>query len=91
MHRVETVGDDTDASVEALPPEFLAAFAELRAALEVAPWTGRAALEVAPWTGRAALRGRRTPSGSRTAIFGPQERAMVLYVVGEHDPSRDRR
>lgn len=73
MYRVETGGEDIDASIEALPPEFLPAFAELRAALEVAPWTvGR------PYVAT-------NPAGSRTASFGPQERGMLLYVVQEHD------
>ena len=38
MYRVETVGVDIDAAIAALPSELLPAFAELRVALEVAPW-----------------------------------------------------
>jgi hypothetical protein len=39
MYTVEPVGDDIDASIAALPPELLEDFAELRAALDVSPWT----------------------------------------------------
>lgn len=73
MYRVETVGDDIDASIEALPEDFLASFAELRVALEVSPWSvGR------PYVAS-------NPNGSRTASFGPGDRGMVLYVVQEHE------
>lgn len=73
MYRVQTVGEDIDEAVEALPAEFLTAFAELRATLEVAPWTvGR------PYVAA-------NPGGSRTASFGPQDRGLVLYVVQERD------
>lgn len=73
MYRVETVGNDIDASIAALPAEFLTAFAELRVALEVAPWTvGH------PYVAT-------NPGGSRTASFGPQDRGLVLYVVQEHE------
>jgi hypothetical protein len=73
MYRVETVGEDIDASIEALPPEFLEAFAELRVALEVSPRSvGR------PYVAT-------NPGGSRTASFGPQDRGLVLYVVQEHE------
>ena len=38
MSQVETVGEDIDAAIDALPAELLAAFAELRVALELKPW-----------------------------------------------------
>jgi hypothetical protein len=73
MYRVETVGEDIDAAIEALPEDLLAAFAELRVALEVSPRTvGR------PYVAA-------NPSGSRTASFGPGDRGMVLYVVQERE------
>ena len=39
VYVVETIGGDIDDSIAALPPDLQAAFAELRAALEVPPWT----------------------------------------------------
>jgi hypothetical protein len=39
VYRIEPVGPDVEASVEALVPALLADFAEPRAALEVSPWT----------------------------------------------------
>ena len=71
MYRVETVGEDVDAAISALPIGLLSAFAELRVALEVAPWDiGR------PYVAS-------NPGGSRTASFGPEDRGMVLYAVEE--------
>ena len=71
MYRVETVGEDVDTSIQALPSDLLSAFAELRVALEVAPWNiGR------PYVVS-------NPDGSRTASFGPEDRGMVLYAVEE--------
>lgn len=73
MYRVETVGPDVDAAVDALPPELLAAFAELRTTFEVAPWdVGQ------PYVAS-------TPFGSRTAIFGPADRGLVLYAVNDRE------
>ena len=73
MYRVETLGDDIDAAIAALPSELLPAFAELRVALEVAPW-GVAEPYVAA-----------NPSVSRMASFGPGGRGMVLFVVQDYE------
>lgn len=73
MYRVEAVGDDIEASIDALPPEFLAAFRELETSLGGAPWSvGR------PYNAT-------TPRGSRTATFGPNGRGLVLFAINDRD------
>jgi hypothetical protein len=39
VYRVEPVGEDITSAIDALPPDFLPAFAEVRVALEVSPWS----------------------------------------------------
>lgn len=73
MYRVEPVGDDIAAAIEALPPEFLDAFAELRVALEVSPRSVGEPYHPA------------NPGGSRTATFGPYGRGLVVYAVEDSD------
>ncbi|PVZ11028.1 hypothetical protein [Actinomycetospora cinnamomea] len=73
MYRVETVGEDIDAAIDALPRDFVPAFDDLRSSLQEAPWDiGR------PYVAS-------NPRGSRTATFGPEGRGLVLYVVQERE------
>lgn len=73
MYRVEPVGDDIAAAIDALPSDFMSAFAELRVALEIAPWSvGQ------PYNPAA-------PRGSRSATFGLDERGLVVYSVEDSD------
>ncbi|GLZ45869.1 hypothetical protein Acsp06_20540 [Actinomycetospora sp. NBRC 106375] len=73
MYRVETVGDDIDAAIEALPPEFVAGFLNLWAALGDDPWAaGR------PYVAS-------NPRGSQTATFGPDGRGLALFVVHDRE------
>lgn len=66
----EVVDDAQSRSqIDALPAEVLVGFAELRAALEVAPWSGDP-LNVA------------NPDGPvRTLTFGPERQGLVTYLV----------
>lgn len=73
MYRVEPVGEDISAAIAELPPDFLAAFAEVRVALEVAPWSVGQPYNPAK------------PSGSRSATSGPDERGLVVYAVEDSD------
>ena len=73
MYRVVPVGEDISAVIDALPTNFLADFAELRAALEVAPWSVGEPYHPA------------NPTGSRAATFGPDERGLVVYAVEDSD------
>jgi hypothetical protein len=73
VYRVEPVGEDIASAITPLPREFLAAFAEVRVALEVAPWTvGQ------PYNPT-------NPTGSRSAMFGPDERGLIIYSVEDSD------
>lgn len=66
-----TLDDESEPQVGALPPVALAPFAELRAALEVAPWNGD------PFD-------RLKPDGAiRTWTFGPNSEGMAVYLVLE--------
>lgn len=69
MHAVRSVGEDVDAAVAALPIEFLAAFAEVRVALEVAPHS----------VGRPFVSSN--PRGSRTTTFGPDGRGLLIFAI----------
>ena len=69
MYRVEPVGPDVEAAIAVLPRELLIDFAELRAALEVSPWTVGTALVPA------------NPSGLRVATIGPAGTGQVVYHV----------
>lgn len=73
MYVVETVGDDIDTSIAALPPELLDGFAELRAALEVSPWT----------VGRPLVPSN--PAGLRVATIGQDGLGQVVFHVLERD------
>jgi hypothetical protein len=73
VYRVEPVGDDIAAAIDALPSDFLAAFAEVRVALEVTPWSVGQPYNPAK------------PAGSRSATFGPDERGLVIYSVEDSD------
>ncbi|WP_018335595.1 hypothetical protein [Actinomycetospora chiangmaiensis] len=73
MFRVEPVGEDISAAIDALPTDLLAAFADLCAALEVAPWSVGEPYHPA------------NPTGSRAATFGPDERGLVVYAVEDSD------
>lgn len=69
MYDVRVVGEDVAEVIEALPAEFLVAFAELQVALEVSPRSvGQ------PYVAT-------NPGGSRTVVFGPGGRGLVLFVV----------
>ena len=61
-----------DAAAE-LPRELLASFAELRVALEVAPWSLGAPLVPT------------TPTGLRRVAFGIRGRAQLVFGVIERD------
>jgi hypothetical protein len=73
VYRVEPVGEDITSAIDALPPDFLPAFAEVRVALEVSPWSiGQ------PYNPT-------NPSGSRSVAFGPDERGLLIYSVEDSD------
>lgn len=79
MYVVETVGDDIDASIAALPAELLDDFAELRAALEVSPWTvGRPLVPTNPGGLRLAMIG---PAGTGQVVFHVLERERIVPIV----------
>lgn len=70
MYRVET-DEPARRQVEALPADALADYAELRAVLEVSPWSGDPLND-------------RNPGGPvRTLVFGRQHDGMVTYLVLE--------
>jgi hypothetical protein len=73
VYVVEPVGEDVRASVDALPPELLAAYPELRAALEVSPWT----------VGRPLVPS--DPNGLRIATIGSAATGQVVYHVIERE------
>jgi hypothetical protein len=64
-----TTDEESGPQVEALPASALAPFAEVRAALEVAPWSGDPYHRDRPDT---ALRSR---------IFGPDGEGLVVYLI----------
>lgn len=65
-------GDDAvGQQIEALPATMLAAFAELRTALEVAPWAGDS------------INVDRPDEPVRTLTFGPGGAGLVVYLVLE--------
>jgi hypothetical protein len=73
VYVVEQVGEDVAAAIEALPPELLAPFAELRAALEVAPWTVGNPLVPS------------NPTGLRVATIGSDGTGQVVFHILERD------
>ncbi|WP_246633184.1 hypothetical protein [Pseudonocardia nigra] len=69
MYRI-TTDQQSQPQIDALPPEALAPFAEVRATLEVAPWTAGDSLN------------DNNPDGAvRTLVFGPDRQGMVTYLV----------
>jgi hypothetical protein len=73
VYVVETVGGDIDDSIAALPPDLQPGFAELRAALEVSPWTVGTPLVPS------------NPTGLRVATIGASSTGTVVYHVLERD------
>lgn len=73
MYRVEPVGPDVEASIEALPSALLTDFAELWAALEVSPSTVGTPLVPS------------NPTGLRVATIGPDGTGQVVYHVIERE------
>ena len=73
VYSVDPVGEDIAPAIDALPRDFLTAFAEVRTALEVAPWSvGQPYNPV-------------NPAGSRSATFGPDARGLVIYSIEDSD------
>ena len=70
MYRV-TTDQQSQLQIDALPPEALAHFAELRATLEVAPWAGDSLSDENP------------DAPVRSLTFGPAGRGMVTYLILE--------
>lgn len=66
-----TTDDQSESQVTALPPEALAAFAEARVALELAPWNGTAYNSVKP------------ESPMRAMTFGPEGQGDIVYLILE--------
>jgi hypothetical protein len=73
VYRVEPVGEDVAAAVDALQSALLTDFAELRVALEVSPWT-------VGWPYVTA-----NPGGMRIVEFGTEHTATVVFGVIERD------
>ena len=70
MYRVET-DEHAQRQVDALPADALAAYAELRAMLELSPWGGEPIND-------------RNPDGPvRTLAFGGHHQGMVTYLILE--------
>jgi hypothetical protein len=73
VYVVEPVGEDIHASINALPPTLATDFLELRAALEVSPWTVGSPLVPA------------NPTGLRIATIGPEGTGQVVFHVLERE------
>ena len=73
MYTVELWGDDVAEAIDALPARLLAPFAELRVALELAPWSVGVPFNPD------------NPGGSRTATFGPADDGLILFGIRERD------
>lgn len=70
MYRVQTE-ELAEPEIQALPPEALASYAELRTLLEVHPWSGDSYQ-------------RRNPDAPmRTHTFGPQNQGLAIYLIVE--------
>lgn len=65
--------DQVDDQIARLPREALAAFAEVRAVLEVAPWSGESINDANP------------NAPVRSWTFGPDARGVIYYLVQERD------
>lgn len=73
MYVVEPVGEDVAAAIDALPLDLLSDFAELRAALELSPWT--VGVPLAP----------SNPTGLRVATIGAAGTGQVVFHVMERE------
>lgn len=62
-----------DDQVTHLPRDALAAFAEVRAVLEVAPWSGESLNDANP------------NASVRSWTFGPDGRGVIYYLIQERD------
>ncbi|MEO6086677.1 MAG: hypothetical protein ABIQ18_26545 [Umezawaea sp.] len=66
-----TTDNESEQQVAALPPDALAAFAEARATLELAPWNGTAYNSAKP------------ESPMRALTFGPEGQGDIVYLILE--------
>lgn len=66
-----TTDEQSQAQIDALPAPALAAFAEARAAIELAPWSGRP------------FHRRRPDSPMRAWTFGPHGEGDIVYLILE--------
>jgi hypothetical protein len=73
VYRVESVGEDITASIDVLPADLLPGFAEVRAALEVSPWTVGSPLVAA------------NPTGLRLVTFGPDGSGQAVVQILDRD------
>jgi hypothetical protein len=64
-----TTDEQSQAQIDALPADALAPFAEVRAALELAPWNG------------AAYHRHRPDSPMRALSFGPHGEGDIVYLI----------
>lgn len=65
--------DQVDDQLAHLPRHALGAFAELRAVLEIAPWSGDSINDADP------------NAPVRSHAFGPEGRGVVYYLIQERD------
>ena len=72
MYRV-TTDQQSQPQIDALPPEALAPFAEVRVALEIAPWAGDSLNDAIP------------DAPVRSFPFGPNHEGLVTYLILERD------
>lgn len=65
--------DQVDDQIAHLPRDALAAFAEVRTVLEVAPWSGQSINDANP------------DAPVRSWTFGPDGRGVIYYLVQERE------
>jgi hypothetical protein len=65
--------DQVDDQISHLPRDALPAFAEMRAVLEVAPWSGESLTDANP------------NAPVRSWTFGPDGRGVIYYLIQERD------
>ena len=65
--------DQVDDQIAHLPRAAVAAFAEVRAVLEVAPWSGESINDANP------------SAPVRSWTFGPDGRGVIYYLIQERD------
>ncbi len=68
MYRV-TTDQQSQSQIDALPPDALAPFAEVRATSEVAPWAGDSLNDGNP------------DAPVRSLTFGPDRQGLVTYLI----------